>query len=261
MDVKDVGKRVLIGALSPTPLKQATRAKAAVDQGSVPKTDVQVRASAAIPSNVSAEMRKNLNEAISSLNVASEATSSIADYLSSIDGFIEQAQSNEASPQRRQALESEANQMVDEIKRTAREVSATASAPIPDDQVRKQVEDTIGKTLDILLPEERGKSDGLQSITFSRKETIIQTITNVARARARIDDMRKAMQESSETLKGAVLSYEIAQQNTEASKASVRDVDAAAKLAGDAKTGIFNNPIAALDAFGEISPKILELVK
>jgi hypothetical protein len=260
MDVKDVGKRVVIGALSPIPLQQATRAKGTAATNSVPKPEVQLKGANNIPASVSADLRKNLNEAISSLNVASDATTSIANYLSSIDGFIEQAQ-GEVSPQRKQALESEANQMVDEIKRTAREVSSAASAPIPDDQVRKQVEETIGKTLDVLIPEERGKKDGLQPISFSRKETIIQTITNVAKARARIDDMRKAMQQSNETLKGAVLSYEIAQQNTEASKASVRDVDAAAKLAGAAETKIFSNPATALDAIGDVSPKALDLVK
>jgi hypothetical protein len=58
-----------------------------------------------------------------------------------------------------------------------------------------------------------------------------------------------------------VLSYEIAQQNTEASKASVRDVDAAAKLAGAAETKIFSNPSTALDAIGDVSPKALDLVK
>lgn len=271
MDVNDVAKRRVKDALSPISLSQATKAKVAESpksaQGSAVavssnelKADVTVRISN-IPPAVAADVRKNLNEAIASINVASDATGSIAKYLTSIDGFIEQAQSSDASPQRKQALESEANQLVDEIKRTAREVSTVANAPIPDDQVRKDIEEKLGRTLDVLLPEDRGSDSGLGPVSFSRKDSIIQTITNVARARERIEDMRQSIRETSETLKSAVLNYEIAQQNGESALASVRDVDFAVKLASQARSSIFNDPGAALDAIGTVSPNVADLVK
>ncbi len=271
MDVNDVAKRRIKDALSPIPLSQATKSKTAQDLKSSEaravavssnelKADVTVRLSN-IPPAVAADLRKNLNQAIASINVATDATGSISQYLSSIDGFIEQAQSSDTSPQRREVLESEANQLVDEIKRTAREVSSVAHAQIPNDDVRRDIEEKLGATLDALLPEERGNVPGLGPVSFSRKESIIETVTNVARARERIEDMRRSMRESSETLKNAVLSYEIAQQNSEAALASVRDVDAAAKLASKMQASIFSDPNVALDAIGQVSPKVADLVK
>jgi hypothetical protein len=272
MDVNDIAKRRLKDALSPIPLAQATKtkgtvppaasgeaSKSAVSASSL-KTDVTVRLSK-VPPPVSADIRKNLNEAIASINVATDATGSIARYLSSIDGFIEQAQSKQTSPERRKALESEANQLVLEIKRTAKEVSSVARAPIPDDEVRREIEEKLGKTLDALLPEERGDEGGLGPVSFSRKESIIETITNVARARERIEEMRRSMRETSETLKSAVLSYEIAQQNGESAQSTVRDVDAAARLASEMQASIFSDPGAALDAIGNVTAKSAELVK
>lgn len=263
MDVKDVGRRVVKDALSPITLQQALRRpKDSPDKPSATTTSDVVVNAESIPSSVVSDLRKGLNEAISSINIAADATDSIGKYLESIHGVIEQAQTpKELSPQRQQALEKEANQLVDEIKRTAKAVADVPSGVGPNDDVRKEIEEKLGKTLDALLPEDASRAFGIGPISFSRRDSIIQTITNVTAARQRIDEVRKAVQDSSSSLKNAVLSFEVAEQNGEASRVSVRDLDKAAELASTTESKIFQNPDTALNSVGNLVVRSLELLK
>lgn len=261
MDVKDIGRRVLKDALSPIKLGTASRSKSTSAPSSTKPVEVSGQPAAIVPpmpSPVAAEVRKGLNEAISSLNVASEATAEISKYLTSIDGFIEQADTADSS-QRKEALEAEANQLIEEIKKTAQTVARASASP--SDEVRGEIERKLGRTLDALFPEEEASNAfGIGPISLSRKDSILETMTSIAEAKQRIEELRRSMKESGESLKGAMLSFEVAEANSESAKSSVRDVDAAAALASETQVNISQNPEAALNA-SKLGSSSLALLK
>ena len=59
------------------------------------------------------------NKIISTINLAQEATAEIGRLVKSVDGIAQQVESGNISKQRREVLESEANDLVSEIKRKA----------------------------------------------------------------------------------------------------------------------------------------------
>lgn len=258
MDVKDIrGGETNPQSLTnlQKPVKALNSSKVEVSaQDSVDKTVQSTNTS-------NAEIREKLNSAINVVNLAMEATSEIDNLVKSIGGIVDQAKSESLTPSRRAVLEKEAKELVQEIKRKAEVSSSDGVKPLAGDKIRLEVEEKIGRTLDFVLPDLAKDGFGLGEIGFSRKEAIIQTVTNVEKARKNIQEIKKAVDETMDAVKSTVGTVEVALQNTEASEASIRDLDQAVKLARDTKLGIKSNPVGAMGSLGKLDPKALELLK
>ena len=79
---------------------------------------------------------------------------------------------------------------MDEIKRAAGAQATNGVRPLAGDQIRLEVEAKIGKTLDVILPDDAKSAFGLNSLSFSTKESIISTITSVEKAQQQIEKLK-----------------------------------------------------------------------
>ncbi|MCO6430562.1 MAG: hypothetical protein J5J00_06845 [Deltaproteobacteria bacterium] len=266
MDVKDV--RAPQGSVKPAGREIETQNKArrsAVALATLIPSNTQNsqrtdRVDTRSRSTAKSEIRARINEVINVTNVAADATTQISNLVKSIDGIVEQAKEDNITPQRRAVLEKEANELVDEIKKAAQSSASNGIRPLTGEKIRLEVEERIGRTLEIMLPDEAKDAFGLGNFTFSTKETIISTIANVKEAERSILKLREAVQEASRSVSETASSVEVALQNLEASEATIRDVDAAIKLAGETKIGIGQDPESALESVGQLDSSALGLL-
>lgn len=206
------------------------------------------------------DLRVKANQIVSVINLAADATDEIRGLVRSIGGILEQAKGDGVSDQRRSILEKEANELVDEIKKTAQSTEAGGIKPLAGDKIRLEIEEKLGKTLEIILPEDATEAFGLGKIRLSTKDTIINTIAHVANAEARLDELRKAVDKGAGDVRSAVTQLEVAHQNNEASQVSLRDVDEALKLATDTGAVIGSDPARALGSVGHFRANALDLL-
>jgi flagellin-like hook-associated protein FlgL len=263
MDVKDVTK--LPTGSEPKSAAQEAKIRKTSDallSTSVPleqvETDVIVRTAR---SGNKTELRTKVNEVINATNLASEATDHITELVKSISGIVSQAKSEDITPQRRQILEQEANQLVEEIKNTAQVSTSDGTKPLSGDKIRLEVEERIGKTLDIVLPDDAKNAFGLGALKFSTKDAIINTVTSINNALESINKLREAVQATSKNVESAATELDIALQNSEASEASIRDLDKALKVATETRTVIISDPQKALVSLNKLDEKSLGLLK
>lgn len=212
------------------------------------------------PVNDANSARSRANQVIEAVNVASEATDEIDKLVKSIGGIVQQVSQGDVPDTHKQILEKEANDLVGEIKRQAQASTSSGIKPLAGDKIRVEVEQRIGKALDVILPTDANNAFGIGTIKFSRKEAIIQTQTNIATAEQRVEDLRKKVSDVRDQVTSVVTSLDVALQNAEASQASVRDVDAALKLVGSTKLKIGAEPEKALGSFTKLSSRSLELL-
>jgi len=207
------------------------------------------------------DLRGRANTVITVINLADEATGEIERLVRSIDGIVEQASQPEISTSRRDLLETEANTLVDEIRRRAVMASADGVRPLAGDPIRLEIEQKIGKALDLILPKHAEDGLGLEQMNFSQKEAIIQTRAAVAEAQARLQEIKEAVDQARSAVHSTVDSVEVALQNSEAARVSIRDVDAAVHLAAAMTSGIRREPRSALDSIEGLSGKSLGLLE
>ena len=213
------------------------------------------------PTQVQQQVRAHINEAIDATNVASSAVDDISKLISGISGIVEQVNGQDLPPQHVAILEKEANQLKDEIARAAERSSSSGIKPLLGDKITVQVEETLGKTLEVILPDNAKEAFGLGTIQFSPKELIVNTVVSVEKARQGIEDLRKKLADGVDAVRTTVLAFDVAQQNNEASQSRVRDVDQALALAGDTKSEIRRDPDNALASVGDIAQQAPELLR
>ncbi|NLF25461.1 MAG: hypothetical protein GX589_07365 [Deltaproteobacteria bacterium] len=204
------------------------------------------------------EMRARINDVISTINVAAEATSEIQNLVKSIEGITTQAGNEQISDERRAVLEKEARGLVDEIKKRASLPMRVGSND--ESQVRLEIEQTLGKTLEALFPEGADNAFGIEAVSFTPKENIISVRTSIEVAQRRLQELALAIDNAKAEVKATIDTFEVASQNTEASDASIRDVDAALKLAAQTKSTIGTNPESALGSVGQIDKSAANLL-
>lgn len=203
-------------------------------------------------------LRAEANRVISVGNVAKEATDQLQQLVSSISGIVEQAGSEKTPPARRPVLEKEARELVGEIKRVANTSSPDGTRPLAGDKIRLEIEEQLGPALDRILPDTAKDAFGISSIDFSTKDAIISTRVQVSQAAARLEELRKAVDSSTEDIRKVSDTLDIMVQNAEAASASVRDVDNAARLAYDTRQKILDNPDGALKSVGTLKVNTIE---
>jgi hypothetical protein len=201
------------------------------------------------------------NEVINTANVAADEVSRIGTLVESIGGIVELANQPSTSPERAGILEQEAQELAGEIQRRAQTPSASGLRPLGGDKIRLELEEGLGRNLEILLPTDAQSAFGLGTIKFPNKEAILDAVEKVAVARQQIESLRGAVDDTVQSLRKTVAELDVADQNAAASQASVRDVDLASNLAKQTGQGITASPISALGSVAALDSQILGLLE
>lgn len=251
MDVNDLG-----GTSAPIEISkdtpQSARAKdpslSATPASAQPAEEVEIQITDSTQFQTS-DVRGRANQVINLVNVATTATDDIQKLVESIGGIVEQAQAPDLSDSRMAILEKEANQLVDEIRAKAQTTESGGIKPLLGDSVRFEVEERFGDALEIILPDTARNAFGLGQISLSLKDTIIDTITRVEQAKQQFEELRSSVDKAGVSVRRVVDTFEVALQNSEASKISIRSLDQALSLATNAHQQIGKNPDQALGSF------------
>ncbi len=261
MEVKDFGKtQVSNEAVSYASYQRTASSIPSVKVASVPDESVEVSVESRDSSGQN-DLRTQLNQAINVVNVVSDAEKSLRQLVGSIDGIVDQADSEKSPANRIPVLEEEANSLVSAIKDIAQNTSVGDVKPLNGDKVVLEVREELGRQLELIFPNDAKDAFGMGSIEFSRKEAIIETRTKIAVAWQRIEELGQAVDKNTEDIKTLSASMEVALQNSEASEASPRDLDAAIQLAGQTSLGISQNPTTAMSSVGQIPKKAVNLLE
>lgn len=256
MDVKDVPV-VKSGSVS-TPKQISGKSLVSVTASKVSSDQVSVNSNQSRESQI---LVSKTNEAISTTNIATDATKDIEQLVKSIGGIVKLAADEATAPQRKTALEKEANTLVDEIKKRAAVEGPNGTKPLAGDPIRLEIEESLGKRLEVLLPDDAKEAFGIGKVSFSTKEVILNTVVAVKSAEERILKLREALNKTAEALKGTVDEVDIANQNAEAAKSSVRDVDQALRLAFNTRDVISGNPSSAMSSLGKLTADSLRVLE
>jgi flagellin-like hook-associated protein FlgL len=206
--------------------------------------------------DASSDLRGRANQAIDAINVAAEAASEIEKLVKGIDGIVGQAQtllkgedqSGQQEKHRVPLLEKEANQLLGEIKKLAQAQAPNGLRPLAGDKIRLDVEEKVGKPLEVILPTEASDAFGIDSLSLSSIDAIVNARANVEEARDRIQKIRDSITDTHKEVSSIVNQLEVAFQNSEAARASIRDVDEALKVVNETSRKISGNPEGALKA-------------
>ncbi len=240
--------------VSPLAQDSTTQTEAASDSVSV---NLSTREDAASTN----ETRASLNKIIAVVNVASEAATKIGTIVQSLGGIAEQASDPSQPPHRREALVKEADQLVTELQSTMQTKAPDGSRPLAGDKIRVEIEEKLGKALDLLLPDHSKDSLGLKTLNLTTKESIIQTKTVIETAKRQIEELHRSIEASRGQVQDLVDRADVAAQNNEAAQSSVRNLDAALTLAGDAQKGIEENPRDAMQSLNKMHDVVHDLLK
>ena len=265
MEVKEVKPIQAAVAQESKPVKgsQLQRAAAVMIRVKAPEVQqqsVRVNIEHHQPNKEKQEVRGEANDVMNTVHLVEQSTDEIHKLVNSLDGIVQQA-GKDGTPERRiQALEREANELAGKINEIA-ETSSRARAPrIENDEIRRKVEENIGKALDHILPPSKDKFD-VGKITFSPRDSIINTIAKVTSIRQNIEELRDAVHGARQAIESVVSTMDVAAQNQAASDSSVRDVDSAVRLAGEARSSIFSQPEKAMESVGILNDRMLQLLK
>lgn len=253
MDVNDLG-----GSSLPTDLlkevTQSTRTSASTSasQQTSPQTDISIQLSESGNQTSASDLRNRANQIINVVNITATATNEIGNLLESVSGIVEQAKSADLGETKRGILQKEANQLIEEIKSKAHSAESNGIRPLIGDNIRFEVEEKYGETLELILPDNAKDGFGLGQINLSLKDSIIDTIARVEQAKRQMADLRESVDHANVAVRKTVDTLEVALQNNEASKATIRSVDHALLLATSTHAQIGANPEQALESFGKL---------
>ena len=264
MEVKGLPTRPEFEDPRPTSQQRTLSAIPSVQPPAYESEPVKVSVESGAKASGTPENLGRINQVINVVNYVNEATQSISELVNSIDGIVEQVVNRQdMTPQRREVLENEANQLAVEIQSTVKDLSASVKSFVPDegDRVRSEIEERLGRALDIIFPPETS-SLNVGAVKLSEREAIINTLANIARTRERVEALREAARESSEKVSEVLTAVDaVAAANLSAASASVRDVDMASRLAEEASLRIGKDPTSALQVVSHIPKAALQLLE
>lgn len=254
MEVKDVTKAgVQVLSLSPqgnAQDKNQTLAENLIDSTDVDSQDL-VQISYKAKKESQSEVVAKLNDSIAKLNVAVQSTEQIGKLFNGIEGLVEQA---EVAPQEQLALlETEAQKLVEAISGVALKKGDRGQKALAGEAIEFQVEASIGKTLSILLPDDATRAFGLTGVSFTPAENILATRQAVARARAQFEALQSHVHNAVETVRFTLNSADVALQNKESSKTTVRALQSAIELTTSTKEDIEKDPSTAIESIGSVA--------
>jgi len=197
------------------------------------------------------------NEVIGIINLASQVTDEIDGLVRHVSGLTTQVSADAVPAHRRVVLEQEARAAVQALREHSFSAPKTPVGGSLDATVRAELEQTLGRTLDFLLPETVSNEFDLGKIDFSTKEAILRTQTTIEVARQRIEQLKTGLDHSRDIVQRVLESEEIAIENLRAASSSVRDLDLAVDLTGATWSGIRGDPREALGSIGFLGERAL----
>ncbi len=254
MDVKDV-KPVTTAEV---PVTQRMREKTQTKEEK-PGFESDVTVDIRSRNNAVAEMVSSLNRLIGTTNVVSRASDDLNSYVRGLQGLVEQAEGG-LPASRISLLEQEANQLVEAIVQTVGVKTADGMKPLSGDQIEVQLEQQLGRSLQIILPDLSGDALGLGRIKLSTSDFILNTRAMVRRSEERLRELSDAVGEAQNKVKGYADEVDIALQNAEASASAVRDVEYALRSAGNTGAQIGSNQAEALGSIGTLDPAVVGIL-
>jgi hypothetical protein len=198
------------------------------------------------------------NEIINVINLATEATSEVELLVRHLDGIVKQVTAPDVSAVRVAALEREAQETARSLVTRRFEPPPGLAAESLDATVRRELAQTLGRTLEFLLPERLQTELDFGQIDFSTKEAILQTQTTVEIARRRLDEMKTDLDGSRDVVRRVVATADVAAENKRAAGSTIRDLEQATELATRTGLGLLGDRSAALGAFGKLSDRSLK---
>jgi flagellin-like hook-associated protein FlgL len=207
------------------------------------------------------DIRRRTNDFINIINVTSEATTEIEQLVESISGIVDQVASGNVPEGRTGVLQKEANQLIEEIKSRAIKTESAGVRPLAGENVRVEIEEKYGYALEIILPDTAKDAFGIGQVSFSMKDAILDTMTRVEKAKVEFKKLKDAVSEVSDKVRKQVDTVEVALQNSEASKSSVRSLDDALSIAETTHKGIGKDKESALASFNKLGFDSLVLVQ
>lgn len=262
MDIKDVGSK---GNETVSRSKTGSKSKlSSLTAGSVPTGQLDA-ADLNIVNNPNSvrtnELRQKVNQALNSANIAVQVSSEVDQLFTSISGVIEQANDPTTPSDRIGYLEKEGNDLLNEVKRVFSSRPKETVVADNSDEVRSEVEQKLSRALDALFPSDTNQPFGISKIDLSTKDTIIDTITQVQKAKKQIEELSKSVDQAAKDITLSANFTEVALQNSEAAQSSVRDLDSALQLAHSTKLAIDANPEGALASVGELGERAVNLLR
>lgn len=210
----------------------------------------------------SQDFRIQINEAINATHIATETLSKIDQLIKSVDGIIEQATDPKTPTRRLSVLEKEVNNIVEAIKTQAESKTPAGAKPLAGDTIRIELEKSLGKTLELILPDDGKYGFNLGQVSFSRKDSIIQTRASIEEAQRRIEQMKGSIDDAINQVSSIVHSLSVAAENVAASEASREDVDRISDFASSVRNKIHSDPQTAMLSIGTMTAapqKLLDL--
>ncbi len=180
------------------------------------------------PMRAPAELRK-LNEAIEATNLVTEAFTNIGRMLSTIEGTLGFSAKSGASGD-------------------SGAVARRGSTPGAGDSIRVELEETLGKTLEIILPSGGGAASGFQAANVSPKDLILDTVAKVEAARKGIEELRSKLAVGIGTLQRSASTRD----TNAVSSARLRDEEQVWTVAREARNEITGQPERALGVVGDL---------
>ena len=228
MEVKDLGSKKDLKEIKAADRQRPAKNLAVPKPASDAIESVKIQIAKPFTSD-SADTVREANDLIGMVNLVSEAASEIGKFVESLDGIAEQAENNANNPTRVAALEKEANELLDEIKKKVTTKSDDGAKLFSGDKIRLDLEKKLGKTLEVILPDAEVGLD-ISEFRFTPKEIILNVRENIERARARVKNISDSLSSVKSEVEATLKSLDIASENSEASESSVRDVDQAFSL-------------------------------
>ena len=205
---------------------------------------------------------KKANDLISIINLASDATEDIENLVKSLDGIIQQAQKENIPQVRKAKLEQEYNSLVGEIKNKAQTSSYNGVKPLAGDEYKLKLnENDDSESVTIKLPNDANQSFGLTEINFSKPNALKQSGDKINSVKSQIKGLKDEIDNTVTLIKSKLTNIEIADENSESSKSTVRDLDQALEIAGSTNVFIRLDPSKALQSVGKIGEVAKELLK
>jgi hypothetical protein len=192
--------------------------------------------------------REQGNDVIATLNKVAAATEEVGEILTGISGIAQQASEGSLPKSRREILDKEAQELLEAIDDRVKLTAKNGAKPLQGDPIEILVEEELGETLKVILPETSREELGLANLSVSRVDTILATRRAIDDAQNQLEFLRSKVTEAQDAIGEVLQQADIAAQNRAASQSSVRDVDAALELTGSIKGFINEDPTSALEA-------------
>ncbi len=150
--------------------------------------------------NSNTKSTEETNKAISIVNLAFETTDKIDNLFKGVQGIVEQVANSDLSSNKVDVLQTEANALLSNIRSLANESEYEGVKPLTGEDAKCYIEGKIGAALDIVFPDDAKDSFGIETVDFSRKDSIINTLAIIKLAEVRLHQLKNAVEKNTQQI-------------------------------------------------------------